>query len=127
MPEGFTPEEAPTRRGRRDPELAARLEEDDLLADAGQSSDQTFVGLAAGDTIYGKVTFAANTPLGEAWYTFGAQSQVLASETEEDAFNRLSSVITEHTLDLASDFETSLNEQIAAQREQARTRRIPQQ
>ena len=127
MTEGFDPSEAPTRRGRRDPQLAAAmLEDDDQLAGAGEAADQSFIGLAAGDTVMGKVTFAAKTPLGDAWYTYGAQSQVLQGETSDDAYARVGHVITEGVMDLASDFESTLNEQIEAQREEMRHRRIPQ-
>lgn len=127
MSEGFNPESTAT-RGRRDPELAARLLEDDLPgADAGETADQSYVGLAAGDMVMGKVTFASTTELGDAWYTFGSQSQVLSGETAEAATERVSAVITQGVLDIAGDFNTALGEQIAQQREDMRHRRIPQQ
>ena len=127
MSEGFDPT-ATARRGRRDPELRARLLEDDLpTADAGDTADQTFIGLSAGDTVMGKVTFASTGPLGDAWYTFGAQSQVLNGETSDAAIERVGEVITEGVLDIAGAFSDKLDAQLSAQREEARHRRIPQQ
>jgi hypothetical protein len=126
MTEGFDPD-AQARRGRRNPELAAAmLADDDPSADAGMPSDQAYIGLSAGDTVFGKVTFASRTDLGDSWYTYGSQSQVLAGETAETAYERISAVITDGVMALAADFESNLNDALAQARDEARHRRIPQ-
>ena len=129
MTEGFDPSNAPTARGRRDPRIeAAMLEDDDPMAGAGEPADTEFFGLAPGDTVMAKVTFSANTDVGEAWYTYGTQTRVLENESEEDTFNRVAEVVNTRVLSLADDLVTRMSEALEArqqeERERARTNRI---
>jgi hypothetical protein len=125
--EGFNPDEVPVRRGRRDPQLAAAmLDDDDQLADAGTPNDQTYIGLSAGDTVFGKITRAGRNTAGEVWTTFGAQAQVLEGETFPDTFARVAEVIVDGVSALEANNNEAQAAQLADQREEARTRRIPQ-
>lgn len=124
-PEGFDPSDPPVARGRRNSELAARLlEEDDTFADAGSSGEANDYVLLPGDTLMAKVTLTGSTELGEAWFTFGAQTRLLDGESEEDAFTRLASVTNTRVLDLAADASERVTALIAEQREEQRHRRI---
>ena len=131
MAEGFDPSDAPTTRGRRRPEIAeAMLQDDNQLADAGQdASDMRYVGLAPGDTVVAKVSWSADTATGEAWYTFGATSTVLENETADGAAERLAEVVNTNALALADDFAVRQGEAIESmaerQREEMRGHRIP--
>lgn len=110
MAEGFDENTAPVARGRRDPELAMMLQaESDLNNDQG-GYDETFIGLAPGDTIMAKVTIAAQSPLGDAWYTYASQTHIQMGETEEDGYMRLAEVVNGRVLDLASDSIDRINE-----------------
>lgn len=121
MAEGFDPSEAPTARGRRNPQIAeALLADDDNLAGAGESTDQAYFGLIPGDMVMAKVTFAADTQVGDAWYTYGVQTRVLDNETEEAAFERVAETVNGRVLHLADDFVERLATAIEGQQEQAR-------
>ena len=127
MSEGFDPSENPARRGRRDPELAAAMLEDDrALAQAGEPGDQTYLGLVAGDLVQGKITFAAKTPLGDVWYSWGAQTQVLPGETLDSTNERVSAVVTDAVLEMAGEFEGKIGEIVGQNGPTQPTRRIPQ-
>ena len=99
-PEGF--DDAPVARGRRDPELAHALEAE-YDSDAGEDSEVDIVGLLPGDGIIAKVTLAGQTPVGDAWFTYGVQSRVSDQESEEGAFNRVMDVVNTRVIDLAND------------------------
>ena len=102
MAEGFDPSDAPVARGRRDPELAHALEAEGF-EDAGQDVEVDIVGLLPGDGIIAKVTLAGQTPLGDAWFTYGVQSRVADSESEEDAFVRVMDVVNTRVMNLGQD------------------------
>lgn len=95
MSEGFN-EENPVTRGRRDPEIAAMLEAENDLNQPGDPNEQdtVYIGLFPGDMTMVKVTLFAKTPMGDAWFTAGTQSRVADGETAEDAFDRVTDVIT---------------------------------
>lgn len=95
MTEGFN-EENPVTRGRRDPEIAAMLDAENDLNESNDPNEQdmVYVGLFPGDTTMVKVTLFAKTPLGDAWFTAGTQSRVADGELAEDAFDRVTDVIT---------------------------------
>ena len=100
--EGFDPSNAAVARGRRDPELAHALEVENL-EDAGQDGEIDVVGLLPGDGIIAKVTLAGQTPIGDAWYTYGVQSRVADGEDEEDAFMRVMDVVNTRVMQLGQD------------------------
>jgi hypothetical protein len=127
MSEGFSPDEVPVRRGRRNPQIeAAMLADDDPSADAGTPADQSYIGLSAGDTVFGKITRANRNQVGETWTTFGAQAQVLEGETFPDTFARIADVIIEGVGALEEANTEAQHAQLADQREEALHRRIPQ-
>lgn len=104
------------------------LADDDPMAGAGEAADTEFFGLAPGDTVMAKVTFSANTDVGEAWYTYGTQTRVLDTESEEDTFNRVAEVVNTRVLALADDLIIRMAEALENQQreavERARTHRI---
>ena len=125
MTEGFIhPQDAPTRRGRRDPELAQRLESELIqpgLDDpaSGDSSEQAFIGLAPGDIVMAKVTHAVTrNDGGDSWFSYGVQARVLENETEEDTFIRVATIANERVLDMADDADQRIAE-IMSSRSQA--------
>jgi len=117
MAEGFDPNEAPVRRGRRDPELALQLE-----AGLSESQEQEGVyGLVAGDELVYKITEEQVNPLTQKdrWVTFGAKTTVQIGEDEPTAFTRLVTLVHGRMIE-AEEYA----DQLAAEREEAR-RRIP--
>lgn len=119
MPEGFDPADAPVARGRRDPQIAMALEAQNHLgdADAGDTDDQTFIGLAPGDIVAAKVTHAVTRKDGgDSWFSYGVQTRVLDGESEEETFVRATTVVNERVLDLADDAEQRIDQIISAQR-----------
>ena len=102
MTEGFDTSDAPVARGRRDPELAHALEAEEL-ADAGEDGETDFVGLLPGDGIIAKVTLAGQTPIGDAWFTYGVQSRVADAESEEEAFFRVMDVVNTRVMQMGQD------------------------
>jgi hypothetical protein len=97
MPEGFDPGEAPTRRGRRDPELQRALLDDEPLADAQDQDDTNstvYEGLSEGATVISKFTNYRRIGTEEVWSTYGASDHVLPGESADGAFRRL----VEHTV-----------------------------
>ena len=97
MPEGYDTGEAPTRRGRRDPELQRALLEDEPLADAQDQDDTSSVvyeGLSEGATVISKFTNYRRVGNEEVWSTYGASDHVLPGEDADGAFRRL----VEHTV-----------------------------
>lgn len=122
MPEGFDPAEAPVRRGRKDPQLALALEADNHLDDAGDTSEQSYIGLLPGDIVAAKVTHTFTRDDGQdSWFSYGVQSRVMQGETEEDTFVRVASIANERVLDLADDAENRI--QLLAQAQQQQRRR----
>jgi hypothetical protein len=125
--EGFDEtQEGPARHGRRDPQLAAMLDADDMAADHSDQ-DPTEYGLVAGDIIMAKVTLAGPTELGDGWYTYGVQSRLIDGETEAEAFNRVATITNGRVLNLAEDAFNRVADLVEEQREAARTHRIPSQ
>ena len=102
MAEGFDSSDAPVARGRRDPELAHALEAE-YESDAGEDSEVDIVGLLPGDGIIAKVTLAGKTPLGDGWFTYGVQSRVADTESEEEAFVRVMDVVNTRVMNLGQD------------------------
>ena len=97
MAEGFNAGEAPTRRGRRDPELQRALLEDEPLTDAQDQDDTNSVvyeGLSEGATVISKFTNYRRVGNEEVWSTYGASDHVLPGEDADGAFRRL----VEHTV-----------------------------
>jgi hypothetical protein len=128
--------DAPTTRGRRRPEIAEAMLTDNAAdtetADYGEdaSNEQTYVGLAEGDTVVAKVAFNGQTDLGEAWFTLGATTRVLEGESTDAAVVRLRDVVNTEVIELGSDLIERVDELRAAQIEAARTttnRITPQQ
>lgn len=119
----FDPNDIPVVRGRRDPELASRLEAETIADDPGEA-EQSWMGLMEGDSIIAKVSLSAPTALGEAWFTYGSTTHVMPGESEQDAFERLADVVNTRVIDLASDSIERVNQRAAEQREIERTRRI---
>jgi hypothetical protein len=117
MAEGFDPNDAPVRRGRRDPQLALELE-----AGLSESQEQEGVyGLVAGDELVYKITEEQVNPATQKdrWVTFGAKTSVLPGESEPDAFTRLVTLVHGRMVE-AEEYA----DQLALEREEAR-RRIP--
>ncbi len=97
MAEGFNAGEAPTRRGRRDPELQRALLEDEPLTDAQDQDDTNSVvyeGLSEGATVISKFTNYRRVGNEEVWSTYGASDHVLPGEDADGAFRR----VVEHTV-----------------------------
>jgi hypothetical protein len=97
--------DVPTRRGRRDPELAAmldagRLEQDDQDVEAPSEVEYS---LMPGDSVMAKTTLAYRTPMGDAWSTFGAQTHVMQGEDDEDAFERVAGIVNAGVIALGTD------------------------
>lgn len=122
--------ESHTVRGRRNPEIAeAMLEDegDDSLDDYGaQPGDElVFVGLIEGDTIVAKAAFSGENPIGgETWITFGATTRQLPQESTEGAIARLREVVGTEAIELATDINGRLNDAREQARTAARSRRI---
>lgn len=110
----------PARRGRRDPDLAQRMLENDLpgedgnhLEDYGDAADVSFVGLMPGDIVVAKAAISGKTPTGdEAWFTWGVQSHVAPTETEADAAERISTIVNQRVMELADDMFATLHERM---------------
>jgi hypothetical protein len=128
--------DAPTTRGRRRPEIAEAMLTDNAAdtetADYGEdaSNEQTYVGLAEGDTVVAKVAFNGQTDLGEAWFTLGATTRVLEGESTDAAVVRLRDVVNTEVIELGSDLIERVDELRAAQIAAARNtnnRITPQQ
>ncbi|HEY5787689.1 MAG TPA: hypothetical protein VIT65_23235 [Microlunatus sp.] len=122
--------ERPTTRGRRRPEIAEAMLTDDAAdtdtsdygADA--SNEQTYVGLAEGDTLVAKVAFNGQTDLGEAWFTLGATTRVFEGEGYEDAIDRLRDVVNGKVIELGGDLIDRIDELRAQQLEATQDHRI---
>ena len=129
----------PVRRGRRDPEIAAALEAEMAVED--QLNDETAgeggapdegVFLFPGDVVSIKVTHAANFDSEDSWYAYGIQTRVGEHESEQDVFERASTIVNTRVLDLVATSEESvlaMREAIRTQSEELanerrRTRRI---
>jgi hypothetical protein len=103
----------PTRRGRRDPELAAMLDADNLVDEPHEAQSaplDTDYQLYPGDVIMGKTTLAYRTPMGDAWSTFGAQTHVMQGEDVDGAFERLSAIVNSGVIELGKDAVDRVNE-----------------
>lgn len=115
MPDDFG--EGP-RRGRRDPNLAIEMAldtEEEGLNDQGTPSETThpvqYVGLSEGAVIAVKHTLSYTTDTGgEGWATYGVQDRVLPGEDEENAFERIGSIVNARVLDLAADMDDRVSE-----------------
>ena len=135
MPEGMQDPSTPNRRGRRNPELLAEVQQpemdmdDGALNDAGgDQSPEEMPLLYPGDIMLAKASITMDVAGQEAWFTYGVQTRVQPHESEEDAFMRVGATITTRVLDLASAAEVEIEEEIRRQREAARRRPIaPQQ
>ena len=70
--------EVPTRRGRRDPQIASMLEAEGMMSDEREGPVESGADyqLMPGDVIMAKTTLAYRTPVGDGWSTFGAQPSV---------------------------------------------------
>jgi hypothetical protein len=123
-PGGFDEEAAP--RGRRTPELQSMLDAAGMSEDETEGEQDTSeYALIEGDVIMAKITQATVTALGDAWVTYGAQTRVLAGETEESAFARLGSVSTARVLDMIAEHEARVEQEVEARQQAAANHRIP--
>jgi hypothetical protein len=119
-----------TTRGRRNPELAAAMLEDEeaeSLDDygGGPGDEVVFVGLVEGDTIVAKAAFSGDNPIGgETWTTFGATTRQLPNESTDDAVARLRDVVGTEAIELAQDINGRLNEVREQARQATRSTRI---
>lgn len=113
-PEGFNENEAPTRRGRRDPELALRMEQE--LGDAGAEGSGE-LGLAIGDQVLYKVTVMdPNTENGhDRWFTYGVTTSVQSDEVEAETFQRVVTLV-HGRLSEAIELKNELDQQVAMER-----------
>lgn len=106
--------DVPTRRGRRDPELAAAM----LDADRGieyddqdsQAPSEVEFLLLPGDQVMGKTTLAYRTPMGDAWSTFGTQTHIMQGEDADDAYERVAAVVNSGVIALGQDAIDRINE-----------------
>lgn len=117
----FDPQNPPTRRGRRDPDLQLQLESDHMgfdPRDSGDEPDEGNYSLLPGDRIMGKTSIMYRTPLGEAWSTFGAQTIIQDDEDVDAAFTRLSETVNSAVFELADDAVNKANETVARARQQ---------
>lgn len=127
MPEGPNP--GPSRRGRRDPQLAAALdvvmEDGDLIEETGEEGPDEEVLLLPGDVIAMKVTHQVTFDGHDSWIAYGVQSRVQDGESEEEAFGRVNLVVNTRVLDAAADaYEkvSEMNAQLNGNRAQRRGR-----
>jgi len=103
----------PTRRGRRDPELAAMIDAESIM-DNDQEGQMAPAGeqysLLPGDVIMAKTTLAYRTPMGDAWSTFGAQTHLLDNEDIDEAFDRVAAIVNSGVIELGKDAVDRVNE-----------------
>lgn len=114
----------PTRRGRRDPELAAMIDADNIMGEDQEGGSPEHGGdyqLLPGDVIMAKTTLAYRTPMGDAWSTFGAQTHVMEGEDVDDAFDRVAAIVNSGVIELGKDAVDRVNE---VQANLAQTQRI---
>lgn len=125
-----------TTRGRRNPQIAEAMLEDDAddsLADYGDGpgDELVFIGLIEGDGIVAKAAYSADNPLGgESWVTFGSNTRQLEGESTEGAIQRLRDVVVAEAIELGRQLNEQLNtvreEALEAQRQRRITPRQPQ-
>lgn len=115
MPEG--PQDGPARRGRRQPQIAEAIANDDgsLLDDAGEQSVET-PALFAGDVIACKASHSIEIDGRESWFTYGIQTHVGVGEDEFDAFERAVGIVNTRVLQMAEDAYQRIQEYQAEQR-----------
>lgn len=141
---------APATRGRRDPEVAARiqagrlqatqpqqypqsstdlipLDTDGGLDDPGQQAPEELPLVLDGDVIQAKVTHTVEIDGQPSWFAYGLMTRVRPGETETEAFERVAIVVNERVLDMAADAEDRIDERARLRESQSRritTRRI---
>lgn len=96
VPEG--PQPGPSRRGRKDPDLAQRLmldEDTELLADAGEDQSQEVTLLDAGDLVMARFSqeHKFSTDGHEAWFGLGTVTHVREGEDIEEALFRAATFV----------------------------------
>ena len=127
MPEGYDTGEAPTRRGRRDPELQRALLDDDALVDA-QDQDETnsvvYEGLSEGATVISKFTNYRRVGTEEVWSTYGASDHVLPGEDADGAFRRLVEHTVQGAYSQASTMVGLIEDDQRERQQETRARRI---
>lgn len=83
--------------------------------------------LLPGDIIYGKVTHAIRFDEDPSYFTYGVATRVQDGELEEEAFDRVSTIVNERSLDLAYAAEEPVGELVerveAKRRERINSRR----
>ena len=133
MPEYPAPEDRP-RRGRRDPDLAQRIEQDIDLGPAYEGNveqhddgDQEPLPLInVGDEVAAKVTLAMDVGdpdkhSGDAsYFTYEMRTKVMPGESEEEVNERVTLVVNTRVMNLVDDMEARLE----ARRQEARSRPI---
>jgi hypothetical protein len=140
------PVEGPARRGRRNPEVAARIAagraaeaaaaanplvtgaEETALAEFISDEYQTSEGeleageyplLYPGDTVFAKATHTAVIGNQESWFTYAATSRIQNGEEEQDAFARVCTVVNGRSLDMIYDAEERVAEETARRQQLA--------
>ena len=110
---GFNPEN-PVRRGRRDPELALRMDQE--LGEAGQEGTGE-LGLAIGEQVLYKVTVMdPNLETGnDRWFTYGVTTTVQSDENEVDTFQRVITLVHGRLIE-AIENKNELDQQAAVER-----------
>lgn len=135
MPEGMQDPGAPSRRGRRRPELLNDVEandqdedvmamDDSQLTDAGEQAPEELPTLYPGDIMLAKASITIDVAGQEAWFTYGIQSRLQPHEDEEMGFMRIAATVTNRVLDLAAAAEEEVQQEIERQRRARQSRPI---
>lgn len=107
----------PSRRGRRDPELAAELalDPDTLRDDDEQEPESPF--LIAGDIVTCKITREVEiVPKYSNFYSYGVTTRVQPGEAEEDVFVRVANTVHERVNQLVEADEVAYQAELTERR-----------
>lgn len=124
---GYDAATAPTRRGSKNPELARRLLDDNLLADVADADDNqatVYEGLSAGAMVVSKFTRQIEVEGQPAWATYGATDHILPDESADDAFRRLVAHTVEGIFNSTETIRSVIEQEAEEQRAAQRTTRI---
>jgi hypothetical protein len=138
MPEGFNDPAVPATRGRRDPDVAARIAANrdteptqpfeagsEQWADAGEGQAQGPDGiLLPGDRIFAKRGSQVQVDGFEHWFTLGAETTVQPDEEPLDAFSRVAQFVNLGVQDLVADAEEGIRADNQRRRDEERHRPI---
>jgi len=126
---GFDASAAPTRRGSKDPELARRLLEENMLAETSDNEETEatlYEGLTAGAMVVSKFTreFVVGTDGERAWATYGATDHILPDETADDAFHRVVAHTVQGIYSSTETIRSLIEEEVQERRTAQRAQRI---